>query len=681
MNTFNQRGFPAQYIMDRDGKIYSALPEGTRGSHIQNAKNGSGLNNRNALGMEIIAKNDADVTPAQKQAAAAFIEAKSKQYGFPSSNVYGHGEVNPGHKEADEGLSVARMVRSGGGGGGGGVPSPQPSGGGVAARRGRGRAGESGQEGGFNYDDYAKRVSGVESAGGTNLGKRGNEYQMGAPEIAQYGSGPEGMRRMTEDYYRQMTTNLGRSPTPQELYLAHQQGVQGATKLLNNPDMPAGKVVPPSHIIGNGGDPNMLAKDYVAKQFGRYDEASGGDAGAAPRAVPGVSTAAGQPQSGTGWQPTTFRGNTFQPGAGAGGVGAPGAAGAVSPPTVPAAAPPTGDAGMQPAAYPPGTYYQPGMEPSERGTLPPIQPQRPYTESPDYRPEPPSPGAVEQHVYNQLEGQLRQEAPAYGGRSGGSGLLGMLGGMDKSFRGKRQQEFERSSEGRIREQVKLAKDEATTNYKDWEDGRKEWNRREEDRVKQENIYRTDALREARGEHKEAVTEKHREQIEVDKERTRADVERRSQRAAARTSLESKIHDLENDSTRLRGEIKDQMKDVEKAKKELDDNTGYWADKDKHDKAQEDYDAQKDLLDGYKRTLKRKEAAIDAGEKELEKFDTDAANGRGNGAAAPSGNGAAKSLDKPTGGTLAEARKAIARGAPREAIIQKMIDNGIDPSGL
>src|SRR4029077_15447752 len=46
---------------------------------------------------------------------------------------------------------------------------------------------------------------------------------------------------------------LGREPTNAEVYLAHQQGVSGATKLINNPDTPAGKLVPPVNISNNGG--------------------------------------------------------------------------------------------------------------------------------------------------------------------------------------------------------------------------------------------------------------------------------------------------------------------------------------------------------------------------------------------------------------------------------------------
>jgi Phage tail lysozyme/N-acetylmuramoyl-L-alanine amidase len=113
LNTLNQRPLGVQYVMDRSGRIYSTLPEGTRGAHLLPATNGAGLSNQNALGMEIIAKDASDVTDVQKKAAAEFIREKAKQYNFPTSHVYGHGEVNPGHKEADEGLDVAKMVRGG----------------------------------------------------------------------------------------------------------------------------------------------------------------------------------------------------------------------------------------------------------------------------------------------------------------------------------------------------------------------------------------------------------------------------------------------------------------------------------------------------------------------------------------------------------------------------------------
>lgn len=68
---------------------------------------GAGLSNVNTVGMEIIAKDDRDVAPAQVEAAKAFIARN-----YPTTPVYGHGEVNPGHKQATEGLTVANAIRA-----------------------------------------------------------------------------------------------------------------------------------------------------------------------------------------------------------------------------------------------------------------------------------------------------------------------------------------------------------------------------------------------------------------------------------------------------------------------------------------------------------------------------------------------------------------------------------------
>jgi hypothetical protein len=68
---------------------------------------GEGLSSGNTVGMEIIAKDDRDVLPIQKQ---RFVEFMRKNY--PTTPVFGHGEVNPGHKEATEGLTVSEAVRA-----------------------------------------------------------------------------------------------------------------------------------------------------------------------------------------------------------------------------------------------------------------------------------------------------------------------------------------------------------------------------------------------------------------------------------------------------------------------------------------------------------------------------------------------------------------------------------------
>ena len=116
------RGYGAQYIMDRNGVIHDTQREfGYNGTNEILNDPTRKLSNSNVVGMEIIAKNDADVTPQQAQAAAQFIQAR-----YPSLPVYGHGQVNPGHKEATEGQSAVNAVMALRGQGGA-TPSGQPT--------------------------------------------------------------------------------------------------------------------------------------------------------------------------------------------------------------------------------------------------------------------------------------------------------------------------------------------------------------------------------------------------------------------------------------------------------------------------------------------------------------------------------------------------------------------------
>lgn len=144
----------------------------------------------------------------------------------------------------------------------------------------------------FNYKSYAAGVKAIESHGDPNAvsptGYRGL-YQFGPAEWAKYGSkygtitNPAAQEKAMFDYsadhYRQLVVSLGREPTASEMYLAHQQGVGGATALLTHPNTPAGELVPASHIRANGGDPRAPASRFVAKWASRFAAASGGSSG------------------------------------------------------------------------------------------------------------------------------------------------------------------------------------------------------------------------------------------------------------------------------------------------------------------------------------------------------------------------------------------------------------------
>jgi len=94
--------------MDRNGVIHDVAAEfgytGTGQAKDITIQGAQGLNNRNIVGMEIIALNDRDVTASQIAALKQFAEAR-----YPNTPFYGHGEISTG-KEADEGVAGARAI-------------------------------------------------------------------------------------------------------------------------------------------------------------------------------------------------------------------------------------------------------------------------------------------------------------------------------------------------------------------------------------------------------------------------------------------------------------------------------------------------------------------------------------------------------------------------------------------
>jgi len=102
------RGLGTQYFMDRDGGIHDVRAEtgytGLGQTYDANQPGTIGLNNRNIVGMEISAKNDQDVTPAQLDALKRFVAAR-----YPDTPAYGHKEIEGGKGEA-EGFSGARAI-------------------------------------------------------------------------------------------------------------------------------------------------------------------------------------------------------------------------------------------------------------------------------------------------------------------------------------------------------------------------------------------------------------------------------------------------------------------------------------------------------------------------------------------------------------------------------------------
>lgn len=105
VQTFKERGYPAHFVIDREGVIHRILREDQKGQHTRPAEDGSEINNSNSWGVEIIANDDSDLTPQQVRAALQLSQYLHKSYGLPLDRVVGHGNIN-GHKQESEGDTV-----------------------------------------------------------------------------------------------------------------------------------------------------------------------------------------------------------------------------------------------------------------------------------------------------------------------------------------------------------------------------------------------------------------------------------------------------------------------------------------------------------------------------------------------------------------------------------------------
>jgi len=99
-----------QYVIDKEGKVFSALPTGSRGAHIIPSNDypsaPPGIDNSNAKGVEVVAMDDTHILPVQAVAALELV----KQLGFKPSQIYPHGKINPGHKSPSEGLTIKKFI-------------------------------------------------------------------------------------------------------------------------------------------------------------------------------------------------------------------------------------------------------------------------------------------------------------------------------------------------------------------------------------------------------------------------------------------------------------------------------------------------------------------------------------------------------------------------------------------
>ena len=167
---------------------------------------------------------------------------------------------------------------------------------------------------------YMTRLALVENGGkvegGSTLSSAQGPFQFLSGTARQYGltnpndpaSSADAAARLTLDNKVALTSALGREPTPGELYLAHQQGVSGAIKLLQNPNAPVESVIGAQAARNNAATPGMTAGQFANKWMGRFGDIvqtvdpaqkniidAQADAPAAPMAFAGTQPTAGAP--------------------------------------------------------------------------------------------------------------------------------------------------------------------------------------------------------------------------------------------------------------------------------------------------------------------------------------------------------------------------------------------------
>ena len=145
---------------------------------------------------------------------------------------------------------------------------------------------------GFGDSTLPMTTASIESGFGTdpntnNPGKKYRGiYQLGDDEWNEMGGGDRNDINLQIDHgvgllakrKQQLEQALGRPVQDWEVYLAHNQGVAGATYLLNNPNAPAaGGPIAPANISSNfGGNPNAPASTFTAAVQNTYNRRMGG---------------------------------------------------------------------------------------------------------------------------------------------------------------------------------------------------------------------------------------------------------------------------------------------------------------------------------------------------------------------------------------------------------------------
>jgi hypothetical protein len=146
-------------------------------------------------------------------------------------------------------------------------------------------------EGGKLSSSYKQRLAQIESGGNPNAHNASGAdglYQIMPGTARDYGvtdtrdaaQNDAFIEKFTDDNAKVLRKTLGREPTAGELYLAHQQGPGGASKLMSNPNELAVNLVGKQAVIQNGGNVGMTAAEFAGKWTSKFGDTKTFQAGA-----------------------------------------------------------------------------------------------------------------------------------------------------------------------------------------------------------------------------------------------------------------------------------------------------------------------------------------------------------------------------------------------------------------
>ena len=112
LNTWRANGNSAHFIVDRDGTIYTVVPETLSANHVLSTgpQANNDITNGNSIGIEVSAADDSDVLPVQVTVATALISSLRSRYKIPAEMVAGHGQIWGQGRPRDEGMTIVNAV-------------------------------------------------------------------------------------------------------------------------------------------------------------------------------------------------------------------------------------------------------------------------------------------------------------------------------------------------------------------------------------------------------------------------------------------------------------------------------------------------------------------------------------------------------------------------------------------